>query len=181
MSRLALLVAVIAVSVLSVPVAAQQRSGGSMYTNTQLANLKRRNSASGFSQGQIRNDLFRRTVPQYNFSSQNRNIFGSLIGRQNQKPFSNVGARGGVSPYLGLSAPFSSTAEQYYTQVRPQLQQQRINQQMAQRNAQLQHQLNSIAARPPYNPSGSESVTPTGHVAVFQNHGGYYPESDRKR
>lgn len=178
MTRLALLVAMIAVPALSVPAAAQ--SSSSMYTKTQLSNFKRRNSASGFSPAQIRSDLYRRTVPQYSFSSQNRNLFGSSLGG-GQKPFSQLGARGGVSPYLGLSAPFSSTAEQYYTQVRPQLQQQRINQQMQQRSAQLQHQLNSIAAQPPYDPQGSETVAPTGHGAVFQNRGGYYPEAPPKR
>lgn len=181
MSRL--VIAIVMASVFASEFQAAAQSGGSVYTNTQLNGFKRRNSAAGFSSQQIRGNLARQAVPSYSYNTLNRNLLNNAFGvsRQAQKPFSNLGYQGGVSPYLGLSAPFSSTAEQYYTQVRPQLQQQRINQQMQQRNAQLQHQLNSIAAQPPYDPQGSETVAPTGHVAVYQNRGGYYSEPPAKR
>jgi hypothetical protein len=177
MSRHALAIAVVVVLASSLQAAAQ-----SAYGTSQVNTQKRRNSSANYSTAQLRSDTINRSVPQYAFSSVNRNVFSSNTGAsQAQKPFSNIGARGGVSPYLGLSAPFSSTAEQYYAQVRPQIQQQRINQQMEQRNAQLQHQLNSVAARPPYDVQGSDAMAPTGHVAVFMNYGGYYPESGKKR
>ncbi len=153
----------------------------SVYTNAQLASIKRQNSASGYSASFVARQAVRGVAPTYAFSRVNQNLQTSYSApRAAQKPFTNVN-RGSVSPYLGLSAPFSSTAEQYYTQVRPQIQQQRVNQQNQQRYAQMQHQLNAVAARPPYDPTGSETMAPTGHVAVFMNYGGYYPETDRKR
>jgi hypothetical protein len=39
----------------------------------------------------------------------------------------------------------------------------------------LQHQLNTLAAQPPFDPRGSDTEAPTGHVTVFQNYAGYYP------
>jgi hypothetical protein len=38
----------------------------------------------------------------------------------------------------------------------------------------LQGQLNDLAARPPYDPTGSERMAPTGHTVGFLNYGGYY-------
>jgi hypothetical protein len=147
----------------------------SIYTQTQLNSFRRQNSAQYFTPERLRRDVYRQSVPQYGFNTLNRDLFKSaLTGRPLQKPFSSVSNRSSVTPYLGLSAPFSSTAEQYYTQVRPQLQQQKINQQLAARNAQMQHQLNSIAAQPPYAIEGTDQMSPTGHVAVFMNYGGYY-------
>jgi hypothetical protein len=181
MSRHALAIAVVAVLAANFQASAEG-TGGSLYTQAHLNGLKRQNSTSGYSTAQVKNDVVRKTVPQYSYSTVNRNLFSSNVGAsQPQKPFSNVSPRGGVSPYLGLSAPFSSTAEQYYAQVRPQIDQQRVNQQMEQRNAQLQHQLNSVAAKAPYDVQGSDTMTPTGHVAVFMNYGGYYPDTGKKK
>jgi hypothetical protein len=155
----------------------------SLYTRTQLGGYRLNNTVQGYSSQRIRSNIYNKSVPQYTYNNLNRNLFqSSLTGRPLQKPFSNTGGGMGVSPYLGLSAPFSSTAEQYYTQVRPQLQQQRINQQLAARNAQMQRQLNDIAALPPYAITGTEDMVPTGHVAAFMNYGGYYtpPELPRR-
>ncbi len=174
MSRNALAMALVVVLAVCSSVSAQSSS---IYTQAQLSSFKRQNSAAGFSAKSVAQQSVRGTVPTFAFSRVNQNLQSNYSAPCAQKPFSNV-SRSGVSPYLGLSAPFSSTAEQYYTQVRPQLQQQRVNEQLAQRNAQLQHQLNSIAARPPYDPQGSDTMQPTGHVAVFMNYGGYYPPVD---
>ena len=105
----------------------------------------------------------------------NRGLFNSpQLGAAKSKPFSNFVGQGSVTPWLGLSQPFTSPTTNYFTNVRPQLDQQRANQQMAMRNAQLQKQLNSIAAQAPYNPTGNENMAPTGHAAVYLNYGGYY-------
>lgn len=171
--------AILALNLISVSAALAQ-SGGSVYTQTNLNVIQRRNSAANFSTQQIKSNLYRRTVPQYAYNTLNRNLFSSQLNG-GQKPFSGV-QRGGVSPYLGLSAPFSSTAEQYYTQVRPQLQQQRAAQQQAQRAALIQQQrMNDIAAQQPYDPTGSETMMPTGHQTVFQNYGGYYPDPPQRK
>jgi hypothetical protein len=145
---------------------------GSSYTNRQLKSIQNRNSAAAFTSQRLNNRVFSRTAPTFAYSNVNRNLFDSARGRQ--KPFSSYTPGPSVSPYLALSAPFTSTATNYYTQVRPQIEQQRINEQMAQRNAALQRQLNAIAAQGPYDPQGSDVRAPTGHAAVFMNYGGYY-------
>lgn len=147
---------------------------GSMYTDQQLRSIKNRNSANAFTSQRFSNRVYSQAVPQYSFSNVNRGLFDSARSRA-QKPFASLNNGPSVSPYLGLSSPFSSSASNYYTQVRPQLEQQRINQQLQQRSFAMQKQLNTVAAQPPYNPKGSENQAPTGHAAVFMNYGGYYP------
>jgi hypothetical protein len=97
------------------------------------------------------------------------------------KPFSSISKGPTVTPYLQLDRPFSNTATDYYTLVRPQLEQQRINQQMQRDTQQMQRQLSEVTSRPPINVEGSEYMAPTGHAAAFMsmggfmNYGGYYP------
>lgn len=178
MRRIVLATTVVGALAVGGDVFAQQ----SLYTKTQLGAYKLNNSPQGYSSQRIRSNIYNKAVPQYTYNNLNRNLFQStLSGRPLQKPFSGSGGRPSVSPYLGLSAPFSSTAEQYYTQVRPQLQQQRINQQLASRNAQMQHQLNSIAAQSSAATIANEGLVPTGHVAAFMNYGGYYTPVDSRR
>ena len=141
-----------------------------------------RNSTSQFTGDRFRTSLYNRAVPQYAFSNVNRSVFGNAAAPR-QKPFSSIGGGPSVTPYLALSSPFSSTATNYYTQVKPMLEQQRINQQMQAQSLKVQQQLTSIAARPPFDPQGSEMRAPTGHVAVYMNYGGYYtvaPPRQRK-
>jgi hypothetical protein len=144
----------------------------SVYTTNYMNSLSQNNSVSGFSTRQLQSRLINRTVPQYGFSTANRDVFG---GSPLTKPFKNSGGGGGgVSPWLALSSPFSSPTTNYYTQVRPQLDQQRANQQQAMRNEQMRRQLNSLAARGPFSATGNENMAPTGHAAVYMNYGGYY-------
>ena len=148
---------------------------GTSYGQSQLNGIYARNSTKVFTSDRVRANLYNRTVPQYGYSQVNRGLFSqSLTSRTAQKPFTGATSGGSVSPWLALSDPFTSTAHNYYTQVRPQLEQQRLNQQMAARNQQMQRQLNSLAAQPPYDPTGSENMAPTGHAAAFFNYGGYY-------
>jgi hypothetical protein len=151
------------------------RGQGGTYAQNQLDGIAARNSAKIFSTDRARANIYNRTVPQYGYSQVNRGLFSqSLSSRGPSKPFSGATGGGSVSPWLSLSEPFSSSAHNYYTQVRPQLEQQRMNQQMAARSQQMQRQLNSMAAQGPYDPVGSENMAPTGHAAVYFNYGGYY-------
>jgi hypothetical protein len=151
---------------------------GQNYGRNLIGTLHDQTNSSGFTAQRLRSDIYNRSVPRYQFSQVNRGLFNSaLTGRPLQKsakPFSNAGGGGSVSPWLALSEPFTSTASNYYTHVRPQLEQQRINQQIAQRNMQLQRQLQSLNTVPPYSPTGDASKAPTGHAAAFFNYGGYY-------
>lgn len=155
--------------------AANVQAQSSVYTQTQMNALYRRNSVSNFTSNQLRSNIYNRTVPRYNYSDVNRNLFSGVLNNgPGAKPFQNSGGGGSVTPWLALSSPFSSPTQNYYTQVRPQLDQQRINQQQAMRNEQLRRQLTSMAARGPYSATGSETLAPTGHGAVYMNYGSYY-------
>ncbi|HYO25757.1 MAG TPA: hypothetical protein VEQ85_12510 [Lacipirellulaceae bacterium] len=143
------------------------------YAENTLNSIYANNSARGFSSERIRNNIYNRTVPTYNFSSANRGLFNSG-GATRSKPFTGLGGGSSVSPWLALTEPFTSSANNYYTNVRPQLDQQRINQQLASRNQQMQRQLNSMAAQGPYSTTGNENMAPTGHAAAYMNYGGYY-------
>jgi hypothetical protein len=159
--------AVLGLLVVSASAQAQQ----SLYTANYMNSLRQNNSAGAFTTRQIQNQIVSRTVPQYGFSTANRDVFG---GSPLSKPFRNAGGGGGVSPWLALSQPFSSPTTNYYTQVRPQLDQQRANQQQAIRNEQVRRQLTSMAARGPFSSTGNQNMAPTGHAAVYMNYGGYY-------
>jgi hypothetical protein len=149
----------------------------SLYTKNRMNALNMPNSAQGYSTSRVRRQVYRQAVPQYSFNTVNQNLFKSaLTGRPLQRP----SGRSPVSPYMGLSAPFSSTGDQYYTQIRPQQDQQRFNQQVAARSAQMQHQLNAMAAQSPFQMEGSDEMAPTGHTAAFMNYGGYYPQDTRR-
>lgn len=169
MTRL-LMIAVLGTLTLAASAHAQQ----SIFTSNQLNSIRQNNSVSNFSSRQMYNSVVNRTVPQYSFSNINRGIFNQATGGPASKPFQNSGGGGSVSPWLALSSPFSSTSQNYYTQVRPQLDQERINRQQAVRNEQLRRQLNSMAARGPYSATGNHNMAPTGHAAVYMNYGGYY-------
>ncbi|MBX3426316.1 MAG: hypothetical protein KF688_11605 [Pirellulales bacterium] len=164
------------------------------YTEFALNTVRQRSTASRYSvQAQVRGAVGR-ALSVGSFSQQNiamsnqytKNYFAGVAqnagpARPTVKPFSGANNSPSVTPYLSLSSPFSSTATNYYTQVRPQIDQQRAIQQQQAQNARFQHQLNSMAARPPFETSGSSTLAPTGHAAVFQNTLGYYPQPANSR
>jgi hypothetical protein len=170
-----LIIAVLGMLALAANARAQQQQQ-SVYTRNTLNNIYQNNSVRNYSSRQIFNSVLNRSVPQYSFSNVNRGLFSQTLNNSplGGKPFKNAGDNSSVSPWLALSSPFSSTANNYYTQVRPQLDQQRINQQQAARNEQLRRQLTSMAAQGPYNVTGNENMAPTGHAAAYMNYGGYY-------
>jgi hypothetical protein len=104
----------------------------------------------------------------------------AAMGRAN-KPFSSISKGPSVTPYLALDNPFTSPATSYYTQIRPQLEQQRVNQQQERQNQLMQRQISQYTAIRPFDPTGSEMRAPTGHASVYMNLGGYYQMPQRRR
>lgn len=108
---------------------------------------------------------------------------GKGMGR-GKKPFSSVSSRPTVSPYLSLFADTLSDGvlPNYTTFTRPQLQQQRFNDQMQRQNMEMERRVQAISAKPAFqNPRGSETQAPTGHPAMFSNTGRYYPANMQRR
>jgi hypothetical protein len=109
--------------------------------------------------------------------------FGVGMGR-GQKPFSTVSSRPTVSPYMSLFVDTLNDAvlPNYTTFTRPQLQQQRFNDDMRMRNLEMERRVQSISAQSAFaSPRGSESQHPTGHPAMFSNTGRYYPANLQRR
>lgn len=170
---------------------------GSQFTAAQVNQFKTRNSAAGFTTQQLNNNLINRTVPRFNFSNVNQGVLRGAIGSSSSarpnnsqaasrpKPFAGANQGPSTSPYMGLLAdtPFNSTTTNYFTKVRPQIEQQRMNDKLMSQNMKLQQQLQAVAAQGPYKATGSEDRAPTGHAAVYMNnggtygnHGGYFPQ-----
>jgi hypothetical protein len=83
----------------------------------------------------------------------------------------NLTRRPTVSPYLNLvNGNNDPNLTNYQSLVRPQVNQQRVNNQQ---NAQI----NRLEARPPTSGNaGSESLRSTGHQATWRNYSHYYPK-----
>jgi hypothetical protein len=80
-----------------------------------------------------------------------------------------------VSPYLNLLRPEDDLAlPNYFAFVRPQLEQQRVNRQQQLEIERLGSQVQQVNNQLTYDPSGSNSIRPTGHQAVFMNLSHYY-------
>ncbi|MBA4107766.1 MAG: hypothetical protein C0485_18690 [Pirellula sp.] len=162
---------------LMVCLAVQAQAQQTNYSQTQTNAIKNRNSAAAYSSQSIKSQVFNRSVPQFGFSSVNRGLFkGAMSGQTKSKPFSHAQQGPSASPYMGLLSdnPFTSTTTNYFNNVRPQLEQQKMNEKLMQQNIKMQKQLEEVSARPPYDITGSEQRAPTGHAAVYQNNGGVY-------
>jgi hypothetical protein len=99
------------------------------------------------------------------------------------KPFSSYSPEPTVSPYLNL---FREDIEgnsdlNYNTLVRPQLQQQAINQQVQRQNLELSRQIQSVAAQSDFNPQGAKDIYPTGHPTAYRYFGHFYPSMSVRR
>jgi hypothetical protein len=177
MKRFLGLVVIALLMVTSRPVQAQNG-----YAATELNQIQSVGNANIYSTDRIRNSVYNAALPNLGAGAGiGGNLFKNVLNRPN-KPFASVSKGPSVTPYLALDQPFTNTATQYYTQVRPQLEQQRLNQQMQHQSQMMQRQLSEVTARPPYDPRGSEYLAPTGHAAGFMslgnymNYGGYYQQ-----
>lgn len=166
---------------------AAAQSAPSGYAAAEIKRIQAVGSANIYSSDRIRNSVYNSALPNLGLSaSVSGNLFRNVLSRPN-KPFSSISKGPNVSPYLALDQPFVNTATQYYTQVRPQLEQQRMNQQMQRQTELMQRQLSEVTSRPPYDPQGSQYMMPTGHTASFMtmtnfmNYGGYYQQPQPSR
>lgn len=94
------------------------------------------------------------------------------------KPFSSVSQAPTTSPYLNLFREGIGEANDfdYQTLVRPQIQQQQMNQQFERQQLELARRVQKISAQSDYkNAAGAEDQYPTGHHTVFGQYGHYYP------
>lgn len=91
------------------------------------------------------------------------------------KPFMGYQQSSNVTPYLALDFTESPTSlPNYYMFVRPQLEQQQVNQTERAQFRHVQQQLRKAAAGGAVsNPNGG--IPTTGHSSQFMNIGGYYP------
>ncbi|MEX2171955.1 MAG: hypothetical protein WD851_21725 [Pirellulales bacterium] len=109
--------------------------------------------------------------------------FGGGSSAPASKPFSGASTRPTVSPYLNL---FREDLEgfsdfNYQTLVRPQLQQQEINQNLQRQQQEINIKVQSLSARQAFTPQGSQSQMPTGHQTTFRNLSHYYPLAGQPR
>jgi hypothetical protein len=93
------------------------------------------------------------------------------------KPFSSYSPQPTVSPYLNLfRVDLNGNNDfNYSTLVQPQLQQQRLNQQIQQQALENSRRVQKIAAQSAYNAEGSKDQYPTGHQTVYSYTGHYFP------
>ncbi|WP_145291892.1 hypothetical protein [Pirellulimonas nuda] len=100
------------------------------------------------------------------------------------KPFANSSVDNTVSPYLNLFLSDSLTSDPnfvpYQSLVRPQQNQMDFNRQIQAQGQALNRRVQEIAAKPAFNPQGSEQQLPTGHSTVFGNMSHYYPQPQRR-
>jgi hypothetical protein len=151
------------------------------YAAQEMARLNRSAIGTGYSGGEINRITemsLRARVPNAGQSSTSRLSLGaSGGGALANKPFSNYSAAPTVSPYLNLFRDdFDGNDDfNYQTLVRPQLEQQRFNEQVQRQAMDINRRLQSMSAQPDFNPQGNRNVMPTGHQTVFMNYGHYYP------
>lgn len=150
------------------------------FAETTLNSLYRRNSAARYSIEGVQQRNINSAVKPTGVAGVNRQTYaptspGGLS--QKRKPFSGIDRGPAVSPYLSLTnaanSPFASTSNDYYNIVRPQQQQERINQRVAKQQYMQQKQLNQVAAQGPYSIKGDDELAPTGHGSGFMQFGAY--------
>lgn len=102
-----------------------------------------------------------------------------------KKPFANASLGSTISPYLNLFSGSSDgfgldTVDNYNVLVRPQLQQQRVNQQVQRQQQQLNQRVQAISAQAAFTPQGSEQIMATGHQTSFGYYSRFYPRLNRR-
>lgn len=162
--------------------AADLRAQG--FAANEISRLQNASTPANFSVEGMRSRVMNNAVPRFGNANLNVGAVSNALGRAN-KPFSSIAKGPSVTPYLALDNPFTSPATSYYTQIRPQMEQQRINQQQERQNQLMQRQISQYSALQPYDPTGSDARAPTGHASVYMNYGGYYtspaPAGARRR
>jgi hypothetical protein len=151
------------------------------YAGQELARLNRTAIGTGYSGGEINRITemsLRARVPNVGQSSTPRLSLGaSGGGALANKPFENYSPAPTVSPYLNLFREDIGGNDDfnYQTLVRPQLEQQRFNDQVQRQAMDINRRLQSLSAQPDFNPQGNSNLMPTGHQTVFLNYSHFYP------
>ncbi len=160
-------------SVAALTLMAGQSRAQTGFAATEVNRLSQESNSANYSSERIRSAIINNAVPRFGTSGVTTGTIGNALGRAN-KPFSSISRGPSVTPYLALDNPFTSSATSYYTQIRPQIEQQRVNQNQQRQNQLLQRQISQFTSQRPYDPTGSETQAPTGHAATFLNQAGLY-------
>jgi hypothetical protein len=152
------------------------------YTGTALQNIYRSDVGTGYTSQSLNNIALANAQARVPYVGQQAPstpaaTIGPGISDRTSKPFSSVSTTPTISPYLNLfnTSRTGTSAFNYQTLVRPQLQQQALNQQQQRQNLDVDRKVQALAARGAYsNPAGSDQENPTGHETTFMYYGHYY-------
>ena len=106
-----------------------------------------------------------------------RSVGGARLSRNASRPFANIRHRPTVSPFVNLARSdldFELGVPTYQSTVRPQLDQIDFNQRQSFEMQQINEQIRQIEARTAFQPQGSTTIRPTGHVSYFFNYSTYF-------
>ena len=162
------------------------RSSAGGYTGNEIRNIYRQDIGQGYTSDSLNAISMQNARARVGYFGQSSAGMGtsssssssSLAPSRSPKPFSSVSSSPTVSPYMNLfREDFDGGGDfNYQTLVRPQLQQQQLNQQFQRENMELARRVQSISAQSDYqNPAGSESINPTGHQTAFGAYLHFYP------
>jgi len=160
-------------------------SNVSGYARNQLGSIYQQSIGTGYTTAGLNSlDLYKARAQVPYLGQQSTGATGGRIGSglgstsRVGKPFSSYSPSPTVSPYLNLFRRDLGGNDDlnYNTLVRPQLQQQQLNQQLQQRTYENARRLQAVAAQGgAYNVAGSKDQVPTGHQTVFMYYGHYFP------
>jgi hypothetical protein len=163
------------------------------YTGQSLRNIYRSDVGTGYTVQSLNNIALSNAQARVPYVGQQQQqttpaaTIGPGIGARSNKPFSSISTTPTISPYLNLfnTSRTGTSAFNYQTLVRPQLQQQALNQAQQRQNLDVDRKVQALAARGAYTneTAGSDQETPTGHQTTFMYYGHYYSNegSHRKR
>jgi hypothetical protein len=169
------------------------RSSAGGYTGNEIRNIYRQDIGQGYTSDSLNAISMQNARARVGYFGQSSAGMAtgssmssgpSLAPGRASKPFSQVSSSPTVSPYLNLfREDFDGGGDfNYQTLVRPQLQQQQLNQQFQRENYELARRVQSISAQSDYkNPAGSESIYPTGHQTSFGYYGSFYPGMNQQQ
>src|SRR5215213_8510639 len=115
------------VSLMAVMLVAGESRGQAGFAASELNRLSSVSNPAAYSADRIRANVINSALPRSGLGNFGGGSVSNVLGRSN-KPFASISRGPSVTPYLALDNPFTSTATSYYTQIRPQIEQQRVNQ-----------------------------------------------------
>jgi hypothetical protein len=171
-------------------ISVNSRASAGGYTGTEIRSIYRQDIGQGYTGSSLNSIALQSAQARVGNVGQSSAGFGtvssvpSVSSSSSSKPFSSVSSSPAVSPYMNLFRDDFGDASDlnYQTLVRPQLQQQQYNQQFQRQNMELSSRVQKISAQSAFqNPSGSESMYPTGHPTAFGGYSHFYPSLSQRR